>query len=434
MKLEHYIAKKVGFGKGNTFTKVIMRIAVISIAVSLAVMIVTTALITGFKQQITEKIFGFWGHIHITDSNVSLTREPKPMDISLEFYQQLKDVEAVEYQKPLRIGGWELPFFNQHKTEGGVSHAHSFALAPGIISTKKEFEGIVVKGVGPDFDWDRMKPYIKEGEPLNLNSNDSLPSDQIMISKKTASRLKLEVGSKLIMHFIDDGNELKRRFQVKGIYNTGLGEYDKKFAIADIRQVKEVYGWSKDQVGGLEIFVDDLDDMNILSEYIYYTILPANLYAETIREKFPNIFEWLSLQDINEVVILCLMIIVSIINMITALLILILERTKMIGVLKALGSNNWSIRKIFLYHAFYIISRGLIYGTLLGVGVCLLQKYTEFIKLDEANYYLSVAPIELNVLTVVLLNLGTLIVTLIFLILPTFLITRIDPVKVLRFE
>ncbi len=413
----------------------IMRIAIVSIAISLSVMIITTALITGFKHQITEKIFGFWGHMHITDSNISLTREPRPIDMSQAFYEELQDVGAVEYQTPVEVLGYEIEGqYNLNSTTGGIQHVHSFAMAPAILSTKNEFEGIVIKGIGPDYDWDRMNPFLKSGSELSGLASDSIPSKGLFVSQKTADRLKLEIDQKIIVHFIRDGKELKRAMKISGIYNTGLGEYDKKFALADIRYVQEVFGWEKNQVGGLEVFVDDLEDLDIMTEYVYYNVLPSNLYAENIRDKFPNIFEWLGLQDINEVVILSLMVVVSIINMITALLILIRERSKMVGTLKALGATNWSVRKIFLYHAMYIISRGLFWGTFIGVLVCLIQKYSGIITLDESNYYLSVAPIQLDFLTVLLINLGTLILTMIFLILPTFIITRIEPIRVLRFE
>ncbi len=435
LNLEHFIAKKVGYGEEKTFTKTIMRIAIVSIAISLAVMIITTSLIAGFKQEITEKIFGFWGHIHITDANVSLSKEPRPLSVDQKYFEELQDIAMVEYQSPISFLGYEFEDqYRQKSTYGGVRHVQGFAMAPGIITTKKDFEGIIFKGIGTDFDWQSMEVFLEEGEKLNLDNITEKPSSEILISRKTADRLYLKVGSKFILHFIKDGKELKRRFVIKGIYNSGLGEYDKKFVVGDIRHIQELYGWEESQLGGLEVFVEDINDMNILSEYIYYNVVPSNLYAETIRDKFPNIFEWLGLQDINEVVILIMMIIVSIINMITALLILILERTKMIGILKTLGSTNWNIRKVFLYQAAYIISRGLFWGTCIGVGICMIQKYTGFVKLDEANYYLDVAPIVMNWSLILLLNILTLLVTLLFLIGPTYLITRINPIKVLRFD
>ncbi len=244
----------------------------------------------------------------------------------------------------------------------------------------------------------------------------------------------MSVGDKFDIHFVERGQQIKRRFTVSGIYKTGLDEYDRKFALVDIRQIQSLLNWTPEQVSGFEVFVDNLDDLSAISEYIYYEQLPTNLYAETIREKIPEIFEWLDLQNINEAVILSLMIIVAIINMITALLILILERTNMIGILKALGTSNWRIRSVFLYYAAYIVLTGLLFGNLLGLGFCWLQDTFEFIRLDEANYYLSVAPIAINWWWVLALNAGTLGITLVFLILPSYLVSRVDPVKAIRFS
>ncbi len=433
MNYEYFIAKKVGFGEEQTFTKVIIRIAGIAIALSLAVMIITTALVTGFKKEITEKIFGFWGHIHVTNSNMNISNEPIPLDIDGDYYRELQRISSVEFQEEMKIGTYEIEGrYTDGETRGGIRQVHPYGMAPGIINTKNDFEGVMVKGLSNEFDWKTLKPYIIKGDTLTIK--DSLISDEILISRKVAERLRLDVEDKVVMHFIRDGDQLKRRFIIKGIYNTGLAEYDKRFVIADLKQVQEVYHWTVNEVSGLEVFVEDMNDIDVLSEYIYYNELPPNVFSQTIKERFPNIFEWLALQDINELIILALMILVCVINMITALLILILERTKMVGVLKSLGCTNWSIRKIFIYQAGRIMFYGMLWGTGIGVLICLAQKYFGFIKLDEANYYLSVAPIDLNVSTVILLNLLTLVIVIVFMVLPSYLITRIDPIRALRFD
>jgi lipoprotein-releasing system permease protein len=433
MNLAHHIAKKIAFTSQKSFTQIIVKIAIVSIAISLAVMIISTAMITGFKKEITTKIFGFWGHIHITDTNVNRTFEPIPIDKNQEFYPSLDTISSVEYMNRTNSIGYESEssYFN-HKTNGGINQIQPFAISAGIINTQKEFEGILLKGVDKGYNWNRMKEYLTQGDTIAYQ--DSTIADEIILSEQTAKRLKLEIEDKLVVHFIKGKDQVKRRFQLVGLYKTGLDEYDRKFALVDIRKVQDVLGWTENQVGGFEVFVDNIEDISILNEYIYLEVLPSNLFSETIRNKFPNIFEWLELQNINEVVILVLMILVSIINMITALLILILERTHMIGTLKALGSRNWTIRKIFLYHGAYIITMGLLFGNLLGVGFCLLQQKFELIKLNEANYYLSVAPIDLNLMVILLLNAGTLIITLAVLIIPTYLITRISPVRTIRFR
>lgn len=236
------------------------------------------------------------------------------------------------------------------------------------------------------------------------------------------------------MSFMKDQKHRKRSFVISGIYNTGLEEYDSKIAIVDIRKIQQLFGWSEDQVGVIEVLIDEKEDLEVLSEYIYYDILPSNLYAEPITQKFPNIFQWLDLQDFNERIVLWLMIIVGVINMITVLIILILERTRMIGVLKALGMKSWSIRKIFIYNAGFIILMGLVVGNFLGIGICLAQKYFGFITLDEKSYYLSVAPIEFNIPLLVIINISIIVIILIVMIVPTLIIDRISPIKVLRFE
>jgi lipoprotein-releasing system permease protein len=246
--------------------------------------------------------------------------------------------------------------------------------------------------------------------------------------------LQLKVGDRFRFNYVQNQSEKPRRFTVTGIYKTGLEEYDKKFALVDIRQVQQLLGWKEDQVSGFEVFIDDLDDLEILSDYIYLEEIPGDMYAESIRSKYPAIFEWLALQDINEAVIIILMLVVGIINMITALMILILERTNMIGILKALGQTDWGIRKTFLFHAGHIILKGLLWGNILGIGFCILQKYTGLIQLSEENYYLSYAPIEINIWTILMLNIGAILVIMLFLIIPSVLVSRISPVKAIRFK
>ncbi len=328
------------------------------------------------------------------------------------------------------MGGKEIVVERQSKA--GIRHIQVFAVKPGIIQANEEIEGIILKGVDSGFDWEFMTKYIKEGDVLNLE--DSTMSNEILISRQTANRLKVGVGDKFTIHFPEKNEQRKRRFVISGIYKTGLEEYDQKFALVDIRQVQQLSNWQPDEISGFEVFLDDLDDLDIITNYIYYEVLPPTLYAEMISDKFREVFDWLDLQDINEVVILVLMLVVAIINMVTALLILILERTNMIGILKALGSSNWTVRKIFLYYAGYIVLMGLFWGNFLGLGLCFLQDTFEFIKLSEENYYLSVAPIHINWWAVLLLNLGTLFITVMALVIPSYLITRISPVKAIRFK
>lgn len=431
MKYEYLIARKVATGRKKSFTRLIIRIAIVAIALSMTVMICSTALISGFKQEISGKIFGFWGHIHITGSSIyqSLV-ENDPISIDQPFYPDLLKDEKVEFAQSNEFLG--RTYERWVSTKGGINHIQVFALRSGIIQANDEIEGIVLKGAGADFKWAFIEQYLQEGELLSWS--DTTISNGILVSRQTADRLKLSVGDRIRIVFVEKDEPIQRAFQVKGIFKTGLEEYDSRFALVDIRKIQQLMGWTEDQVAGFEVFVDDIDDLTPIANHIYYEELPNELYAETIEEKFREIFQWLSLQNINEVVIMSLMIIVAIINMITALLILILERTNMIGTLKALGSSNWSIRKIFLYYAAYIIGLGIFWGNLIGLGLCFLQDRFKLIRLDEKSYYLDYAPVDVDFWSILLLNTGTLIVVLLFLIIPSYLVTRISPIKAIRFK
>ncbi|MEE9439947.1 MAG: FtsX-like permease family protein [Saprospiraceae bacterium] len=432
MNLAHFIAKRTAFSKSKSFTKIIVRIAIAAVAISLSVMLITTMIISGFKNQISTKVFGFWGHIHITDTNINRTFEQTPISIKDDYIDEIKDIEWLDYQVPVSYLGHELlGKYKSKRSLGGVNHVQPFALVAGIISTKKEFGAIMLKGVDEDFQWDYLPGFLQEGEVLDFSSDQD---NGIIVSSVTARALQLKVGQRIKVSFIRNHDQLKRVFKVKGIYNTGLEEYDKRFAIVDLRKTQQILGWETDKVSGLEIFLDDIEDLDVINEYIYNDILPARMYSETIRTKFPSIFEWLKLQDINEDLLMWLMIIVGVINMITTLLILILERSHMIGVLKALGSTNWKVRKIFLYNAMYIVLFGMGVGNILGLGICYLQDITHFITLDETNYYLSYAPILFNWKSIVMINVLCFVIIVLFLMIPTYLITKITPIKTLRFD
>jgi lipoprotein-releasing system permease protein len=433
MNIEHFIAKRIAFTNSASFTKVIIRIAIAAIAVSLTVMILTTAIISGFKKEITDKIFGFWGHIHITDSNINRNFELSAIKKDDTYYHDIQEIKQIEYQSDAKILGFPIEGKVIDKvTNGGVKGVHPYIQMAALLSTKENFHGVLLKAVDQDYDWEKMQKFIIDGTIIKYQK-DSVSND-LLISKNIANQLNIKTGDKVVLSFIRDNAQIKKRFEVCGIYNTGLEEYDKRFGIVDLAKIQEILGWPNSDVQGMEVVLDDVNDMDVISEYIYYEVLPQKYYAETIRSKFPSIFEWLNLQDINEKIIIQLMVLVAIINMITVLLILILERTQMIGILKSLGMNNGSIRKIFIYNAGYIIFFGLLFGNILGLSIAWLQKQFQIIQLDEANYYLSTAPIAINGWTILWLNVATLFVTLLFLIIPTMLVSRITPVKALRFE
>lgn len=397
----------------------------------MVVMIITTTVITGFKNEISSKVFTFWGHIHITDGNVGNSFELIPITKDRALIDAILSIGSIYYERP-RTFIDEGTSTGAKASVGGVDRVETYTIVPAIISAGDQFEGILLKGLESEYQWSNLLPFVRSGELITYN--DSTASRDIVISEQTASRLKFQVGDPLIVNFVLDGEQIKRRFTVSGIYKTGLEEYDSRFALVDNRILQEVLQWAPDQVSGLEVFIDDLDDLQLLNEYIYFEKLPGNLYSESIRNKFYQIFEWLELQNINERVIIILMVLVAVINMITALLIFVLERTEMIGVLKSLGATDWSIRRIFLYNAAIIIIKGLIIGNVLAFSLCLIQRYTGVLKLSEKEYYLSTVPIEFNISAIILINIGTIVMTIVFLILPSIVVSKISPVKAVKFN
>ncbi len=422
MNFSHFIAKRIAFSDKSSFSRIIVRIAIFTVALSMTVMIMASAMISGFKKEISYRMFNFWGHMHVTDIGARRFLDEVPMEVTDSLLAVINGIDKVVISD---LEG------HQKTSIGGIAGVYGTIYKPGIIRTKNAIEGIVLKGVAPNYNWEYMKPYLKEG---SLPSIKDSVSEDIMLSVQTAKRTKLKVGDKLIIYFVKAGKQIRKRFKISGLYKTGLEEFDKKLALVDLRRLQDLLHWKADEVSTLEIFVDDLDDLDILQEHLYYEVLPNNLYAQTIEHKFSAIFEWLKLQGVNERVIMILLLVVSVVNMITSLLILILERTNMIGIMSALGATRISLRKIFLYQAAYIIVYGLIIGNIVGFGLAYLQKYFHILKLDEEHYYLSYAPIELNYPFILLLNIVVIIFILISLVLPSYLVNKISPIKAIRFR
>ncbi len=398
-------------------SKPIVRIAVLGISLGLVVMILTVAIVTGFQNEIRDKVIGFGSNIQITnyDSNTSL--EPTPVSRKQSFYPSIEE-------KP------------------GIKHIQVYATKNGLLKTKKENEGVLLKGVGSDFDWSFIKKNLKEGEAFSVT--DTGTSKSIVLSKVMAARLDLKTGDKLLIYFVtkkkeaeeDAAPEYEQRvkdFYISGIYETGFEEYDKKVALVDIAQIQKLNYWTRDQVGGFEVSIDDYTKIDKMGEIVNEEI-GQELSAQTIRQTNSTIFTWLDLQDVNAIVVISLMILVAGINMISALLIIILERTNMIGILKALGSSNGGIQKIFLYNAAFMIGKGLLWGNIAGIALCLFQKQFGIFTLPQETYYISVVPINMEPLHILLLNAGTLLACLFMLVIPSFIVSRITPVKAIRFS
>jgi len=411
--------------KGGGFTRVIIWIATGAVGLSVAVMILSLALMTGFKTEITRKMFGFWGHIHISDPRSIRSYEALPFKYDTALITSIASLEQVQSN----ITGNNMTSDKLVLSKGGVRHVQAYIYLPGIILHDDQMEGIILKGIGPDFDWPNINHYNDSGGNWS-----SLAEDELIISRITANRLRLKEGDKLIVHFIRDGAPLQRRLIIKGIYRTGLEENDAKFALASIDMVRGVLKWDSTEVSGLEIAVDNIDDIPLITDYIYQDELPGTLYAESIREKFPSLFEWLQLQDINTVVIIALMLAVAIINMITALLILILERTQMIGIMKSIGARDQSIRYVFIWFALYITLGGIIIGNVFGLGLAWLEDRYHFIKLNEADYYLSYAPVKVLPWHLLTVNIGAFIIIGICLLAPSLLVSKINPIKTIHYR
>lgn len=363
----------------------------------------------GLQKKIKEKISGFNGDIQITyyDANNSkITLNPVSLD--QDFYPEFKSIPNVKKVQP-------------------------FATQAGIIRTETDFEGVILKGVNENYDWTFFKEYLISGKIPSFSEE---ISNQVLISQTTARRLQLKVGDFFYMFFVkEDPNKAPntRKFLVSGIFNSGFQEIDEGFIVGDLKHIQRINKWEDKQVGGFEILLHDFDDLEQTGEAIYNQIDPS-LNALTIAEKYPSIFEWLDLFDTNIVVIIFIMVLVAGINMITALLVLILERTQMIGVLKALGEDNWSIRKIFLYNAAYLIGIGLFWGNLIGLGLLFVQDKFGLIRLNSQNYYVTKAPVNIDFIQIILLNLGTLLLCLTMLLIPSYIVSKISPAKAIKFN
>ncbi|MBP9222201.1 MAG: ABC transporter permease [Chitinophagales bacterium] len=411
MWFEFFVTKRILHNKERSFSRLIIGIARVAIALSLTVMIISTSLVNGFRSTISDKVYGFWGHVNIAKESLRNSFDDEPIPRNQEFVDEVQKIP-------------------------GVTGTQVYARKAAIIRTKTDIEGIILKGIGGDFDWEQFDKFMLDGKGITLT--DSLVSRGMVISRSTADRLNFVIGDSVLIHIIDqkengDYEQMFRRLKIEGIYNTGLEEFDKLFVLVDIRHIQRLNNWQADQIGGYEVFVDDPDNIAEIEKLVDKKADPF-WDVQTIQQIIPSVFDWLNLQKVNEWIILTLMVLVALINMVTSLLILILERTNMIGVLKALGSNNASIRKIFLLNASNIILRGMLWGNIVGLGLCILQQQFGFIKLPEESYYVSTAPVEINILWVLAINAGTFFISVLFLIIPSLIVAKILPIKAIRFN
>jgi len=410
LKLEYFIAKRLITAKDHksSISAPIIKIAITAIALGMIMMIVSIATGRGLQQKIRQKVSAFNGHIVISgynDNNSDVSTTP------ISIYQN---------------------FYPKFKTVDGITHVQAIASKAGIIRTENAFEPIIFKGVGKDYQADGLKEYLDQGRMPELKSN---LNEEVLISKYLCKRLGLKLGDKFVTYFMKENSEgyNLRNFKIVGIYDSGFQEFDAGYVFGDIRHVQLINKWKRDQIGSFEVFVNDFTQIEQKGQQVYQET-SSTLDSQTIVEKYYYIFEWLKLFDFNIIVILIVMIVVSTINMVVALLVLILERIQMIGILKSIGADNWSIRKIFLYNAAYLIGSGLLWGNSIGIGLLLIQKYLGIIKLNPESYYVNTAPVDINIFYILLLNLGTIAICLLVLLIPSYIITKITPSKSIRFE
>ncbi|MBN2636474.1 MAG: ABC transporter permease [Prolixibacteraceae bacterium] len=417
MNTELFIANKLFFDRSNRkmLSQRIIRIALFGIALGLSVMIVSVAVITGFKTEVRNKVFGFAGNIQIVNFNAQNSFERPPISR-------------------------DQPFLNDILKIDGIKNIQVYGTKPGMIKTEEYIQGIVFKGVDTEFDWSFFEKNLVAGQLPEIN--DSVRINEIIISEKVANLLEVGLNDLALLYFINENERTPRLLQLKvcGIYRTGMEEFDNLFVLGDLKQIQRLNNWEKNEISGFEILVNDFREIDeieqqVRSKAIFYTEDENSLLrTESIMRNYPQIFDWLDVLDMNVWVILILMILVAGFNMMSGLLVLILERSKMIGVLKAMGSNNWNIRKIFLYLSMFLTSRGMLWGNVIGILFIVIQKLFHVIKLNPETYYVDVAPVNFSITHILLLNIGTLVITTLMLIIPSYWVSKISPEKSIRFD
>ena len=404
-----FIAKRLFTAKenNNNYTRPIIRIAILAIAISVAVMILSVFILSGFKDNISNKVIGFGSHIKITKFNNNQSFENDPIDFNADTYDKIKNLDF-------------------------VNHINIYATKAGIIKNDVDIHGVVLKGVSGDYNWEFFKNNLISGDIPNIKDSTRIASNDILISESISKKLNIKLGEELVIYFIQNPARV-RKFKVSGIYKTALSEFDDITAIADLNHLIKLNNWNTNQIGGYEIKTKDFDNVSSYTTKID-ELIDFDLKAQNSKDLNPQIFDWLRLQDFNVVIILILMLLVGCVNMVTSLLIIILEKSKFIGVLKAIGLSNWNIRKIFIYNSLYILLNGLFWANLFVILFTFFQKRFHLISLDETIYFMSSVPVKFDVFSMFIINIGTIIICYLVLIIPTILIAKISPAKSIRFE
>ena len=412
MRVASFIANRIAFNRQRSFSRFIIRLSIVATTISVAVMIVTLAFTNGFQETVSQKIFSFWGHVRV--------QYKQPMKSTIAEEEQIEKNDTV------------IQLIRQNPN---VVSIHPFATKYAILKTKDEMDGVLMKGLDRSYDFDHIRRFLKQGRWLNFN--DTTYSREIIISTYTANELKLDLNDKVVIYFIrPDGSLRPDKLSIVGIYKTGIEDYDKTFAIGDLKLIQKLNGWQPNEIGGYEIFLKDYHQMQKVSDDIFYNIekFPSSWDTKTVRDLYPNIFDWLSMQDVTRNVLIGFMVAVAVINLITCLIILVLERIRMVGVLKALGAGNWTVQKIFLQHSTLITIIGIILGAAVGLGLCWLQRSTGFIKLNEEAYYMSEAAVKIVWWQIALICGCTLLVCFLALMIPSIIVRKVRPVKAIQFR
>ena len=405
-----FIARRIAFNQEKSFSRFVIRLSITATIISVTVMILTLAFASGFQETISQKVFSFWGHIRIQN------------------YEAAKVSIAEETPIVKNDSVTRLPV-----SYPAIKNVQAFATKNAILKTSETIEGVLFKGVERDYDFSNLKDFLVSGRWINFP--DSGYSNEVNLSASTAQQLKLKVNDHVLIYFIQPNGAAPRprKLLVAGIYKTGIEEYDKLIAIGDLKLVQRLNNWDENQIGGYEIFLKDFNDMDRVSDEILYDV-PIGLTSSTIKQIHPNIFDWLTLQNKTIIIVLIIMIAIALLNLITCLLILVLERTRMIGILKAIGAKNITVQSIFLYHGIIITITGLLFGNILGLLLCWLQARFGFLKLPEDAYYISQAAVNIVWWQIALVNIGTLLICFLILMIPTFIVKRIQPVRAIQFR
>ena len=407
-----FIAKRIAFNQQKSFSRFIIRLSIIATVISVAVMIITLSFVNGFQETVSQKVFSFWGHARVAyrQPMKSSIAEEEPITKNDTLVQEVKSLPAVKSIFP-------------------------FATKYAILKTPDEMEGVLLKGVDSNYDFSHLQNFLQPGGRW-VQFNDSTYSREIVISTHTAKKLNLKVNDRVLIYFFRaDGSVRPDKLTIVGLYKTGIQEYDNTFAISDMKLIQRLNSWEENEIGGYEIFLHDYKQMDAAVEDIRFRHnFPVTWEAQTARDLYPHIFDWLDVQDTNQNILIAIMIIIAVINLITCLIILVLERLRMIGILKALGASNWTVQKIFLQHSIIITAAGIILGTAFALALLFTQLKTGFLKLQEENYYMETAAVKIVWWQVAAVCGGTLLVSFLVLLIPSFIVRKVQPIKAIHFK